>query len=433
VSAVSGSGTLNLLRFGRDPLAYLDALHDDRRDIVPVTLGTQPVHLVTRPECIELALHNDDWPPLSRGRLMAFQRWCPGGLVTTSGAEHHRQRDEIWRPLARDVSILDIAVRRTRRCAESWVEGRPLDLFAELRSMCWAIDWEALCGDDLDGQPDMLAALRLGYDALVWLVLPFGTLRWSLPLPQSRRTRAARTVLDAAVTGMIAERRGRDGDAPDDLLTKLVRAADSDGSGVTDEQIRATFKIWFGTSLVFAHVAWTLLLLARAPDVEARWHEELDRVLGERPATVEDMGDLTYTGMLVKESLRLVPPSWAFFRHLTGDYALAGRVIPRGHIIAMSPWFTHRDARYWPDPLRFDPERFARGAPQAPRLAYFPFSSGPYGCHGPALATRQAVLILATLGQAWSFRRVGPEPAPVAAWAVEPRGGAIMTPRERGR
>jgi cytochrome P450 len=425
------SAALELIRFGRDPLAYLDALHRDRRDVVPVTLGTQPVHLVTRPEHIARALENDDWPPLSRGRLMAFQRWCPGGLVTTFGAEHHRQRDEIWKPLAHDTRILDIAVERTRRRAATWPEDRPLELFSELQSLCWAIDWEAFCGGDLDAAPEMLAALRLGYDALVWLVLPFGTLRWDMPLPRSRRTRTARDRLDAAVTRMIAERRARNGDAPDDLLTGLVRAADAEGSGVTDEQIRATFKIWFGTSLVFAHLTWTLLLLARDREVEARWHDELDRVLGDRPVTLDDVPALTYTAMVIKESLRLVPPSWAFFRQLAGDYELAGHAIPEGHILAVSPWFTHRDARYWPEPLRFDPERFAPAAPAPPRLSYLPFSAGPYGCHGPGLATRQAVMILATLGQRRAFRPTGPEPAPVAGWAIEPRGGAHVTPTRR--
>lgn len=417
-----GAGVLNLVRFGANPLAYLDALHRDERDIVPLTLGTQPVHLVTRPEHIAIALENDDWPPLSRGRLMAFQRWCPGGLVTTSGEAHHRQVADIWRPLARDTAILDIAVRRAGARAEGWSEGRPLELFAELQALCWAIDWEAMCGGELDDAPEMLAALRLGYDALVWLVLPFGTVRWSLPLPQSRRTRAARDRLDVAVTRMIAARRSADGDAPDDLLTKLVRATES------DEQVRATFKIWFGTSLVFALVTWTLLLMARDPEVDERWHEELRRVLGDRPVTPDDVDELPYTGMAIKETLRLVPPSWAFFRQLTGPYMLGGHRIPSGHIVAMSPWFTHRDARYWPDPLRFDPERFAPRASPRPRLSYFPFSAGPYGCHGPGLAMQQAVLILATLGRRWSFRRLGPEPAPAAAWAVEPRGGAHMAP-----
>jgi cytochrome P450 len=430
---VRATAPLELARFGANPLAFLDGLHRDERDVVPLALGPQRVDLVARPELIALALENDDWPPLSRGRLTAFGRWCPEGIPTTEGAAHHRQVEEIWRPLAEDEAILEIAVRRARLRVDSWIEGRPLDLFAELQAMCWAIDWEALCGGELDTAPEMLDALRLGYDALVWLVLPFGARRWSAPLPRSRRTRAAGRMLDAAVTAMIAERRARDGDAPGDLLTMLVRTADTDGSSVTDAQIRATFKIWFGTSLVFALLTWTLLLLARDRDVEERWHEELDRVLGERPVTLADVGALPYTAMVLEEALRLVPPSFAFFRQLTSDYDLGGHAIPAGHILAMSPWFTQRDRRLWPDPLRFDPERFAPGAQRPPRLSYFPFSAGPYGCHGPGLATKEAVLLLATLGQRWSFRRAGPEPAPVAAWTVEPRGGAQMVPEARRR
>src|SRR5581483_9567213 len=204
LDGVNGRAALELVRFGANPLAYLDGLHDDERPIVPLMLGSQPVHLVTKPEHIALALENDDWPPLSRGRLAAFRLWVPGSIVTTSGAEHHSQRDEIWKPLAADTAILDILVERTRRRADSWAHGAPLELFSELQSLYWAADWQALCGGDLDAEPELLAALRLGYDALVWLVLPFGERRWRLPLPQSRRTRAARDRLDAAVDRMVA-------------------------------------------------------------------------------------------------------------------------------------------------------------------------------------------------------------------------------------
>jgi len=100
--------------------------------------------------------------------------------------------------------------------------------------------------------------------------------------------------------------------------------------------------------------------------------------------------------------MRVFPPVWGFFRLMTTDYQLGdgGPVIPKGHLMGMSPWATHRDGRYWPDPLRFDPERWNKDATRPPDLAYFPFSAGPYQCHGRELAMNEAVLILATLGQA---------------------------------
>ena len=122
--------------------------------------------------------------------------------------------------------------------------------------------------------------------------------------------------------------------------------------------------------------------------------------------TVDDISSLPYTIKVIHESMRVFPPVWGFFRLMTTDYQLGegGPVIPMGHLMGMSPWATHRDGRYWPDPLRFDPERWNKDATRPPDLAYFPFSAGPYQCHGKELAMKEAVLILATLGQRWSYR-----------------------------
>ena len=149
--------------------------------------------------------------------------------------------------------------------------------------------------------------------------------------------------------------------------------------------------------------------------------------------TVDDIKSLPYTIKVIHESMRVFPPVWGFFRLMTTDYQLGdgGPVIPRGHLMGMSPWATHRDGRYWPDPLRFDPERWNQDATRPPDLAYFPFSAGPYQCHGKELAMKEAVLILATLGQRWSYRPTGAEPKPSATWATEPKQGAHFKPVRR--
>jgi cytochrome P450 len=431
------NGVIELVRFLSNPLTYLDALRDDGRDVVPFKLGNLPAHLVTKPELLKLAMFNEDWPPISRGRLMGLQKWYTEGLFLSYGPEHHRQRDDLWKPLFKDPLITDIAVERTRRKVDSWVEGQPIELYQELRSHCWAIDWQALTGTDLDAAPDVLEALELGVEALAWLVLPFGPARWNWALPQSRKTRDAKRKLDSIIALMIAERRSRigsNGSGPEpgeDFLTQLVRLADADGSITSDEQVRATFKMWFGADQLHALFTWTLWLLSQNPDVETRWHAELDSVLGDRPVTVDDMKSLPYTIKILHESMRVYPPVWGFFRMMTEDYKLGDAVIPKGHLMGMSPWATHRDPRYWTDPLRFDPERWSEGAQRPPELSYFPFSAGPYECHGRGLAMKEAVLILATLGQRWAYRPAGAEPKPSATWATEPKKGARMKPVPR--
>ena len=128
------NGVIELVRFLSNPLTYLDALRDDGRDIVPFKLANLPAHLVTKPEYLKLAMHNESWPPISRGRLMGLQKWYTEGLFLSFGPEHHRQRDDIWKPLFKDPLITDIAIERTRRKADSWVEGQPIEMYKELRT-----------------------------------------------------------------------------------------------------------------------------------------------------------------------------------------------------------------------------------------------------------------------------------------------------------
>jgi len=125
-------------------------------------------------------------------------------------------------------------------------------------------------------------------------------------------------------------------------------------------------------------------------------------VLAGRMPTAEDLGRLPYTLMVIKESMRLYPPAWGVGRRALQDFELNGYRIPAGTNIFLLQWVTHRDPRFFPDPERFDPERWRddpirRG--KLPRFAYFPFGGGPRVCIGAGFAMMEATLLLATLAQ----------------------------------
>src|SRR3954453_19637909 len=118
---------LALARFGADPLRFLDGLRDDGRDVVPFTLGNLHCHLLRRPEHIELVLDSEDWPPLSRGRMMALDKWYGGGLIRPEGADPPRQRNDRWKPVLADpAAAAGRAVSRAARRANSWKDGEPI-------------------------------------------------------------------------------------------------------------------------------------------------------------------------------------------------------------------------------------------------------------------------------------------------------------------
>ena len=406
VAAPAGArrrGAVQLARFGADPLAYLDAARALEGDILSARLGGETVHLVRRPDLIRAALVNEDWPPISRGRLMGLDKWYSGGLILTEGAEHHRQRDDLWKPLLADPRTLEVARERTERWLDTWTNA-PIELFSAFRSHVWGIDWAALTGEDMT--PELLRAQEAGVAALVWLLGPLGARRWSSP--PAARTRAARKRLDAAIDAAVAARRA---EPRDDLLSKLV-ALESD-----DQLVQATVKQWLGADQLMGIFTWGLYLLTTNPEIEARWHASLD-------------GGDEYTIRVVKETLRLYPPVWSFFRELTADYELGDHVIPAREMMVLSPYFTHRDETVWEDPLRFDPDRWDSTPPDG---AYFPFSAGPYECHAHRLAMQEAVLILSMVGRRFRFKPMREDPPrPMATGAIVPKGGLRMRALARG-
>ena len=180
-------------------------------------------------------------------------------------------------------------------------------------------------------------------------------------------------------------------------------------------------------------LTWTLYLLSRHPGVERELHQEADHVLGDGEATFDDVESLSYTRMVVEEAMRLFPPVFSIQRMPLEDDEVGGHPIPAGSFVTISPYVTHRNPRLWPDPLRFDPERFAPDRMKdRPAFAYIPFGGGPRVCIGAGFAMLEACLVLATIARAYRLRMVPGHPVEAQGWiTLRPRHGLRMTLEER--
>jgi cytochrome P450 len=176
---------------------------------------------------------------------------------------------------------------------------------------------------------------------------------------------------------------------------------------MTDRQLRDEALTLFlaGHETTANALAWTWHLLALHADAESRLHAELDAALAGRLPTADDLTRLPYTRAVLAESMRLYPPAWTIGREPLDEFEAGGYRIRAGTVVLVSPWITHRDPRWWPEPERFDPGRWTpeREAEQ-PRFAYFPFGGGPRKCIGEGFAWTEGILVLATLAQRWRFR-----------------------------
>jgi cytochrome P450 len=357
------------------------------------------------------------------------------GLTVSQGDFWLRQRRLVQpafhaRRLAR---YADITVEYTRRMTERWRPGVAFNAADEMTHVALDVIAKALFDVEIGAEVDQLReAVRIFAETLFnEISAPFTLPDW-LPLPAKRRKRWAIRTVDALIRDIIRARRATREDK-NDLLSMLLLAVD-EGTGMTDEQARDEALTLFrgGHDTTAAGLAWTWYSIASHPEVQARLIEEVDAVLGDRPATYADLPRLPYTEMVVKESLRLYPPVWALFgREPHADVELGGYVLPRGAQVIIFPWGIHRNPRFFEDPEKFDPGRFApERVKELTPDAYIPYGLGPHLCIGAGFANMQMVLTVATVLQRFRLA-LAPNQGPVEAEphvAIRPKGGLAMVP-----
>jgi cytochrome P450 len=297
------------------------------------------------------------------------------------------------------------------RTASRWRDGETLDISQEMMRLTLAIVAKTLFDADVEAEADEIgAALTAVMELFDMLLMPFSELLEKLPLPHVRRFRRAKERLDATIYRIIEERRQSKEDRGD-LLSMLLSARDEegDGGGMSDLQVRDEVMTLFlaGHETTSNALTWTWYLLSEHTEVEAKLHAELDAVLEGRPPAFEDVARLRYTEMVLAESMRLYPPAWAIGRLALKDYEVGGYTIPAKSLVLLSQYVTQRDERFFPEPARFDPERWTPEAKEArPQFSYFPFGGGPRRCIGEGFAWMEGVLLTAALAQRWRMRLI---------------------------
>lgn len=245
--------------------------------------------------------------------------------------------------------------------------------------------------------------------------------------------RAALRDVDRAVYRLIAARaEGAQNGREPDLLDRLMAARDErTGVGMSPKEIRDQVLTIFvaGSETTALALMWTWYLLALHPQHEATLHAELEGILGGRAPEWGDIPKLTYTRMVLQESMRLYPPAHTMaFRAAQQDDEICGMKVPKGSTVTIIPWLVHRHRELWENPERFDPERFsAEASAKRDRLAYIPFGFGPRICIGGSFSMTEATMVLATLAQRFRLRLVpGHRVEPQALFTLRAKHGIMM-------
>ncbi|ROP35849.1 cytochrome P450 [Saccharothrix texasensis] len=381
-------------------------------DIVEVHIGSQPGYVLTDKALVHEVLVADAGN-YERGRVFDKLRPFMGnGLVTSTGRQHRRQR-RLMQPAFHRREIAGYVTSMSKAATEmvdSWRAGEARPIDDDMHVVAGTVVAKALFSESLD-TPALREFLRCNR-----ILVAHSTVRamspaviGALPLPVNRRFDRAVEHVRRAVREVVTERRAHP-DEHSDLLSMLLAARDEDtAEGMTDDEVHDEMITLFvaGVETASRALAWAFHEIGRRPDVESRLLAEVDEVLEGGPAGIEDVPRLTYTRQVVNEVLRFYGP-WLLMRRPTTDVELGGVRLAAGTELIVSPHALHHDPRSFPDPDRFDPDRWLpERAAEVPRHAYIPFAAGVHQCIGSAFALAEITVVIATV-----LSRVRLEPVP---------------------
>jgi cytochrome P450 len=439
---IPGPGTLQFIG-GVRSFGFLDfvgRLWREYGDLFQVRMGRRTLIFAMHPDAVTHVnvAHRQNYDKL--GSYDGVRKYLTGdGLVASTGELWRRQR-KLLAPFYTPKGVqayAELMIRDGARLVERWEElagqGVEVEIAEEMTFVTASIILKTMFSTET---MESIHQMKDAVETMIAFVngritgVPFPL--W-VPTTANRKYLAARELVHRLINAVIAQRRSLDeAQWPDDLLARLMRARDeATGEPMAESLLRdesiTTFFAGHETTARTMTFAW--YALAANPPVAGRLHEELDRVLGGCPPTVEKLHELPYTLQVIKEVLRLYPAAPFYVRDAIGADQIGGFDVPAGAGVMLSPYYTHRHPGFWDDPETFEPDRWTREREAARHgHAYHPFAAGPRICIGNNFSLLESHLLLAMLAQRFTPRlRAGFEPRFVMQGTLGIANGLPMT------
>jgi len=392
-------------RVSGNPLRILEGLAADYGDFARYATNFGDTYLVNDPDGVREILYDPEMHP----RTDLMRPMLGDGLIQSEGALWHSQR-RVYQPHFHPHTMdgyLAVMVEETNTMLGRWEstvgDGGTLSASVEMKRLSLPISMRTMVGGTFTEEEE--AELCTATERIGEFLGVLGNPMADTITPQlGRGMRGSLDFLNATIGRLLAKRKAEGTRSPN-LMSMLLQATDPrTGQALGDAQLRdetATILVG-GHETTASLLMWMWYAVGRRPEVEAKLHEEWDRVLGDRNPSMEDVGKLGYTRATVQEVLRLYPPVWIITRKIAENTSVCGRPLPKGSNALVSAWTLHRHPRLWDAPLEFRPERFEpEAAKTRHRHAWFPFGVGPHTCVGQHFAQLEAVVVLAMVGRRW--------------------------------
>lgn len=399
-----------LANLNEEKLAFLTKCSREYGDIVPLQLGINPALLINRPDYIEQV--SKDRYLFARGPHVrtALQRLLGEGIFLKEGEFWTHQR-RITQPVfyhKRITTYSDTIVAYTERLLNTWQDSEIRNVQSDMMRLTLDIMWKVIFNDELTEEEAQDIAYVLGISTRLFESKDQQGFNDQQLVTKNLRYERILEQMDQYIYSLIQWRRQSAEDSGD-LLSMLMQARDENSRQMSDKQLRdeVVTLLFAGQEALAVVLSWTFILLSLHPQLQTKLLAELTEVLGGRCPSVADIPHLCYIDSIIKEAMRLYPPIAVMPRIATQDYEIDGYKVPAGCTILISQWTMHRHPRYFEEPDKFDPDRWANHLEKRLlRGVYFPFGDGPRICIGKSFAQMEMVLIIATIAQKYQLTLV---------------------------
>ncbi|KAF0312582.1 Cytochrome P450 4c3 [Amphibalanus amphitrite] len=420
-------GNLLDLPFGQSDMMEVLRRNCDPGGLTYMHCGSLHYVLLTSPQALEGVLSSKN--ELDKGYdYEPLHPWLGKGLLTSTGEKWHRRRKLITP--AFHFAILDSFLETMTKNASALVErlaaggDGPQEVWPLVSDAALDTIAETAMGVSVGAQQGSAVKYKAAIASIGHVVHSRSLRPWLRNatifrlLGWQRQQEEALAVLHSFTRRIIRERRARRADGGADSLEQAgdgrrkafldLLLSSEEGALLTDEDVAEEVDTFMfeGHDTTTSGICWTLLHLARLPDVQRRVHEELDEHLPDEgiPLTREHLTNLKYLECTIKESLRVTPPVVMYSRTLRNNFTVDGYVVPAGTNVMMLPYVVHRDPRHWPEPEKFDPDRhLPENAAARHPYALVPFSAGPRNCVGQRFAMLEMKSMLAAMLRRFSL------------------------------
>ncbi|TKD72106.1 cytochrome P450 [Pseudalkalibacillus hwajinpoensis] len=436
-SKVSSKSRLRgqLKEFRQDPLHFLMSNSELQGDVAHFRFGPQKVYLLTNPATVKQIMLNKEYAFAKSKNFRQLEPFVGKGLLTSEGELHRKQR-QLIQPLFRADEVQrygEEMVSLTDTYCRSFKDGETRLITRDMMNITLAVISKTMFSMELFETHETVGKpIDLALEIVTKRIRSLLKIPLSIPTKDNKQFNHSVQTLDRVIYHMINSRRNI---ASNDLLSVLMKATNEDGT-MSDQQLRDECMTIFlaGHETTANALSWSFYLLAKHPLKRKKMLEELETVLGNRLPCSKDVELLPYTTNVIREALRLYPPAWLFGRDVTKAATLDALTLRKGDRLLISPYVMHRNAEYFTSPHLFKPERFEEGfLKKIPSYTYIPFGGGARVCIGNHFAMMEAVLLIATISQKFTFdlleEQSSIEPYPLIT--LRPRNGLLMRVKDR--